>query len=336
MSPINRQIKLTARPTGFPKESDFKLVESPIPTPRDGEFLVRTIYLSVDPYMRGRMNDRPSYAPPVKLGETMVGNVVGRVEKSNHPKFPEGTYVEARLGWQDYGTTSGEGVRLVDPTIAPLSAYIGVLGMPGFTAYFGLLEIGRPRPGDTVLVSGAAGAVGSAVGQIAKLCGCHVVGVAGSAEKIRHVKEDLGFDAVFDYHGVDNHVSKLQEFCPRGIDVYFDNVGGELTDAVFQVMNLRARICVCGQISQYNLEKPELGPRLLWKLIEKRAKAEGFLVFDYAARFKEAEVRLAEWVRAGKLRYRETVTSGLENAPRAFLGMLRGENIGKQVVQVSK
>ena len=335
MSKINRQIVLAARPSGFPQESDFKLVESPIPEPGDGQILVRTIYLSVDPYMRARMNDRPSYAPPVGLGETMVGNVVGQVEKSNHPKFPEGAFVEARLGWQEYGLSDGTGVRIVKPDLAPLSAYIGVLGMPGITAYFGLLDIGQPQPGETVLVSGAAGAVGSIVGQIAKLQGCHVVGVAGTAEKVRHVTSDLGFDAAFDYHGVDDYVARLQEFCPRGIDVYFDNVGGPLTDAVFHVMNLHARICVCGQISQYNVDQPELGPRLLWKLIEKRARVEGFLVLDYAARYKEAFTQLVDWLRADKLHYRETVTLGLENAPRAFIGMLRGQNIGKQIVEVS-
>jgi NADPH-dependent curcumin reductase CurA len=335
MSTINRQITLAARPVGFPKESDFELVESPVPTPGPGEFLVRTIYLSVDPYMRLRMIDRPSYAPPVNLGETMVGNVVGQVECSNHPKFPEGAYVEARLGWQEYGLSDGSGVRLVDPTKAPLSAYIGILGMPGLTAYFGLLDIGRPQPGETVLVSGAAGAVGSVVGQIARLRGCRVVGVAGSDEKVKYVTDELGFDAAFNYRGLENYVAKLREFCPQGIDVYFDNVGGELTDAVFQTMNVRARICVCGQISQYNLENPESGPRLLWKLIEKRATLRGFLVLDYAARYEEASAQLTEWFRAGKLRHRETITQGLENAPRAFIGMLRGQNIGKQIVEVS-
>jgi NADPH-dependent curcumin reductase CurA len=332
---INRQITLAARPVGFPKESDFKLVESAVPTPRPGEFLVRTICLSVDPYMRGRMNDRPSYAPPVALGETMVGGMVGQVVRSNHGKFPQGAYVEGRLGWQDFAVSDGTGVRVVSADAAPLSAYLGVLGMPGLTAYFGLLDIGQPQSGETVLVSGAAGAVGSVVGQIAKLHGCRIVGVAGADEKVRHVVDDLGFDAAFNYRGVKDYMAKLKEICPQGIDVYFDNVGGELTDAVFQVMNIHARICVCGQISQYNLEKPELGPRLLWKLIEKRAKVQGFLVFDYATRYKEGAAQLAEWLKSGKLRYRETIVQGLENAPRAFIGMLQGQNIGKQIVQVS-
>jgi NADPH-dependent curcumin reductase CurA len=335
MTTINRQILLAARPAGFPKETDFKLVESPVLVPGPGQFLARTIYLSVDPYMRGRMNDRPSYAPPVGLGEVMTGGIVGQVVESSHPRFAKGAYVEGRLGWQDYVVSDGNGVRLIDPNVAPLSAYLGVLGMPGLTAYFGLLDIGEPQARETVLVSGAAGAVGSIVGQIAKIKGCHVVGVAGTDEKVKLVTSEFGFDAAFDYHGVENYVAKLKEFCPQGIDVYFDNVGGELTDGVFQVMNLHARIAVCGQISQYNLEKPESGPRVLWKLIEKRAKVQGFLIFDYAARYKEGALQLAEWLRAGKLKYRETIVQGLENAPRAFLGMLRGENIGKQLVQVS-
>jgi len=335
MTTTNRQITLAARPTGFPQESDFKLVESPVPIPGPGQFLVRTIYLSVDPYMRGRMNDRPSYAPPVALGEVMTGGIVGQVVQSKHAKFPEGAYVEGRLGWQDFALSDGAAVRVVDPGIAPLSAYLGVLGMPGLTAYFGLLDIGQPQPGETVLVSAAAGAVGSIVGQIAKLQGCRVVGVAGTDEKVRLVALELGFDAAFNYRGVENYAAKLKDICPAGIDVYFDNVGGDLTDAVFQVMNVHARVCVCGQISQYNLDEPELGPRLLWKLIEKRAKVQGFLVLDYAARFKEGAAQLAEWLRSGKLHYRETMVQGLENAPRAFLGMLQGQNIGKQIVEVS-
>lgn len=335
MAAINRQILLAARPAGFPKESDFKLVESPVPAPGPGQFLVRTLYLSVDPYMRGRMNDRPSYAPPVGLGEVMTGGIVGQVIESNHSKFPPGAYVEGRLGWQDYAVTDGSGVRVVDPNVAPLSAYLGVLGMPGLTAYVGLLDIGQPQPGETVLVSGAAGAVGSIVGQIAKIRGCRAVGVAGTDEKVQLLTSEFGFDAAFNYRGVENYVAKLKQFCPQGIDVYFDNVGGKLTDAVFQIMNLHARIVVCGQISQYNLEEPELGPRLLWKLIEKRAKVQGFLVFDYASRFKEGAAQLAEWLRAGKLKHRETIVQGLENAPQAFMGMLRGENIGKQLVQVA-
>jgi NADPH:quinone reductase len=332
----NRQIVLARRPVGFPRESDLRLVHAPFPgPPGEGEFLVQVQYLSLDPYMRGRMNDRQSYAPPVKLGEVMVGGAVGTVLDSRHPGFPRGTVVEGPFGWQQVAVSNGEGVRVIDPAVAPISTALGVLGMPGFTAYFGLLDVGGPRPGETVLVSGAAGAVGSVVGQIAKIKGCRVVGVAGSEDKIEYVTRELSFDAAFNYKTAGDYVQKLKEVCPGGVDVYFDNVGGPLTDAVFQVMNVGARVAVCGQISQYNLEQPEMGPRLLFLLIIKRAKVQGFLVFDYAARYPEAYRQLAEWLRADKLKYRETIAEGLENAPKAFIGMLKGQNIGKQLVHVS-
>jgi NADPH-dependent curcumin reductase CurA len=336
MATVNRQIALAARPTGLPSESDFRLVEAPVPTPGPGQFLVRIIYLSVDPYMRGRMSDRPSYAPPVQLGEVMVGGAVGRVVASQHPGFPEGGFVEGPFGWQEYALSDGKGARFVDSALAPLSTALGVLGMPGRTAYFGLLDVCNPQPGETVLVSGAAGAVGSVVGQIARLKGCRAVGVAGSDEKVNYLTGELGLDAAFNYKTAGDYVRKLKEVCPGGIDVYFDNVGGALTDAVFRTMDVHARIAVCGQISQYNLEKPETGPRLLWLLIVKRAKVQGFLVSDYAARYGEADRQLAEWVRAGQLKYRETVAHGIATAPRAFIDMLQGKNIGKQLVQVSE
>ena len=240
MPTTNRQITLAARPVGLPRESDFRLIESPVPKPKDGEFLVQIHYLSVDPYMRGRMTDRPSYAPPIQIGEVMVGGAVGQVIESQNAHFPNGVIVEGRFGWQQYALNNGEGVRLVDPSIAPISTALGILGMPGFTAYFGLLDICHPRPGETVLVSGAAGAVGSAVGQIAKIQGCHVVGVAGSEEKIAYLKQELGFDAAFNYKGVADYHAKLREACPAGIDVYFDNVGGPLTDAVFPSLTVGA------------------------------------------------------------------------------------------------
>jgi NADPH-dependent curcumin reductase CurA len=334
MTTKNRQITPAARPVGFPRETDFRLVESPLPVPGSGQFLVRTVYLSVDPYMRGRMNDRASYAAPVSLGEVMVGGAVGKVIESHNDRFPPGSVVDGFFGWQDYALSDGTNVRQVDPAVAPISTALGVLGMPGLTAYFGLLDIGKPQAGETVLVSGAAGAVGSLVGQIAKLKGCYVVGVAGSEDKVRHILHDLHFDTAFNYKTDTNYIAKLKEVCPKGIDVYFDNVGGAITDAVFQVMNIHARISVCGQMSQYNLEKPEMGPRLLFKLIEKRARVEGFLVFDYADRYKEGLTQLAQWLRSGQIVYRESIVEGLENAPRAFLGMLQGENVGKQLVQV--
>jgi len=332
---MNKQITLAARPVGFPKESDFKLVESPLPTPGPGQMLVRALYLSVDPYMRGRMSSAKSYAAPVELGGVMTGGVVGQVVESRHAQFAAGEIVEGMFGWQQYAASDGKGVRKVDPKLAPISTALGVLGMPGMTAYFGLLEIGKPQAGETVVVSGAAGAVGSLVGQIAKIVGCHVVGIAGTDEKVRYVVEVLRFDSAFNYHSTANYYRRLLELCPQGIDVYFDNVGGAITDAVVRLINVRARLVICGQISQYDLTRPETGPRWLWALIVKQARAEGFLVFQFADRFEEGLRQMARWLQEGKLKYRESVIEGIENAPRAFLGMLKGENIGKQLVKVA-
>jgi hypothetical protein len=331
----NKQITLAVRPVGFPKESDFRLVEAPVTTPGPGQFLVQSLYLSVDPYMRGRMNAAKSYAPPVELGGVMVGGVVGQVVESHHPRFAAGEIVEGYFGWQQYALSDGVGARKVDPSLAPISTALGVLGMPGLTAYFGLLEIGKPQPGETVVVSGAAGAVGSLVGQIAKIQGCHVVGIAGTDAKARYVVEELGFDSAFNYKSARNYRAKLKTLCPQGVDVYFDNVGGAITDAVIPLLNVRARLVICGQISQYNLERPEMGPRWLWALIVKQARAEGFLVFQFADRFEEGIRQMAQWLKEGKLKYRENIIEGLENAPRAFIGMLKGENIGKQLVKVA-
>jgi len=332
---MNQQITLAARPLGFPKESDFKLVESSLPTPGPGEMLIRALYLSVDPYMRGRMSSAKSYAASVELGGVMTGGVVGQAVDSNHSQFAAGEIVEGMFGWQQYAASDGKGVRKVDPRLAPISTALGVLGMPGLTAYFGLLEIGKPQPGETVVVSGAAGAVGPLVGQIAKIIGCQVVGIAGTDEKVRHVVEELGFDSAFNYRSTANHYRKLIALCPRGIDVYFDNVGGEITDAVIRLINVRARLVICGQISQYNLERPEMGPRWLRVLIVKQARAEGFLVFQFADRFEEGLRQMARWLKEGKLKYRENIIEGIENAPRAFIGMLKGDNIGKQLVKVA-
>jgi len=337
MPTLNRQITLAARPIGFPKDSDFKLVESPIPTPKDGEFVVRVIYTSVDPYMRGRMNDAASYAAPVQLGEVMGGGAVGKVISSNNPNFREGDIVEGRFGWQVYAVSNGQGVRKIDPSLAPISTALGVLGMPGLTAYFGLLDICDPQPGETVVVSGAAGAVGSLAGQIAKIKGCRAVGIAGADDKIAYLTDELGFDAAFNYKTVTDYVQKLKELCPKGIDVYFDNVGGTITDAVFRLINTKARISVCGQISQYNLEAPEMGPRIiLGSLVVKQAKAEGFLVFQFADRYAEGLKQMAQWLKQGKLKYREDIEEGIENTPRAFMAMLKGRNTGKQLVKVSE
>jgi len=330
---MNRQILLASRPNGVPKETDFQISETQIPQPSDGQCLIRSLYMSVDPYMRGRIRDRKSYAPPVGLGEVMVGGAVGKVLESRGTPFSVGDIVVGGLGWQEYAVADGKELRKVDPEAGPISTSLGVLGMPGITAYFGLLDICDPQPNETVVVSAAAGAVGSAVGQIAKIKGCRAVGIAGSDEKVRHLIEDLGFDAAFNYKTSETG-GKLREYCPDGVDVYFDNVGGAITDAVFPLLNTKSRVAVCGQISQYNLEEPELGPRLLWHLIVKRAKVQGFLVFDYQNRYDVALAELSEWVRGERLKYRERIAEGIENAPRAFIEMLSGKNTGKQLVKL--
>lgn len=334
---INKQITLAARPIGFPKETDFKLVETPVPELKDGEFLVKSLYLSLDPYMRGRMNDAKSYAPAVQLGEVMVGGVVGKVIESKNNHFQVGDIVEHRFGWQEYAVSDGKEVRKVDPTLAPISTALGILGMPGMTAYFGFLDICQPKAGETVVVSGAAGAVGTLVGQIGKIKGCRVVGIAGADDKIDYVVNELGFDAAFNYKTTSDYAGKIRELCPDGVDCYFDNVGGAITDGVFINLNTGARISICGQISQYNLEKPEMGPRILLPLLlVRQARAEGFIVSRYAARFGEGMAQMGEWLKEGKLKYEETIEEGgLENAPRAFLSMLKGSNTGKQLVKIA-
>lgn len=333
---MNRQITLAARPVGYPKESDFKLLETAMPMLEDGQVLLKTIYLSVDPYMRGRMNQVRSYAPNVEFNEVMVGGVIAQVVESKHPDFQVGDVVNANIGWQEYGVSGGEGLRKIDTSIAPISTGVGILGMPGLTAYFGLLEVGKLQAGETVFVSGAAGAVGSVVGQIAKIKGCRVVGSAGTDEKIAYILDELGFDAAFNYKNVTDYQAKLAELCPDGIDVYFDNVGGRITDAVFPNLRVKGRVVICGQISQYNLKNPETGPRFLWHLITKRARIEGFLVFEFVDRHAEALVQMAEWVQQGKLKYRETIAEGgIKEAPAAFISMLKGGNIGKQLVKIA-
>ena len=333
---MNRQITLAARPIGYPKETDFKLVETPIPKPEDGHVLLKTLYLSVDPYMRGRMNASRSYAANVDHNEVMVGGVIAEVLESKNPHFQSGDIVNANIGWQEYGVSGADGLRKIDPSIAPISTGIGILGMPGLTAYIGLLEVGKLQDGENVFVSGAAGAVGSVVGQIAKIKGCRVVGSAGTDEKIDYIMDELGFDAAFNYKKVTDYQTKLAELCPHGIDVYFDNVGGQITDAVFPNLRVKGRVVICGQISQYNLEKPETGPRFLWHLITQRARIEGFLVFDFADRHTDALKQMAQWITQGKLKYRETIAEGgIENAPAAFISMLKGGNIGKQLVKIA-
>lgn len=332
-SSMNRQILLKSRPVGEPKESDFTLVETPIPEPGEGEVLNRTIYLSLDPYMRGRMSDRASYAAPVELGSVMVGGGISQVMQSNHPQFSAGDFVLGYDGWQAYGVSKGETLRKLDPKQAPISYALGITGMPGMTAYFALLDVGQPQSGETVVISAASGAVGSVAGQIAKIKGCRVVGVAGSDAKCDYVVKELGFDECINRNTQDLS-SALKAACPDGIDVYFDNTAGAILEAVLQQINLGARIPLVGLISQYNAENPPPGPNLM-PLLVKRALIKGFLVSDYQQRQAEFLNDVVQWLQAGKLKYKEDVVEGLENAPRAFIGLLQGKNFGKLIVKVS-
>jgi NADPH2:quinone reductase len=332
----NRKFLLANRPEGRPDRDTFELVEDEVPDPGPGEVLVRTLYLSVDPYMRGRMDAGESYAEPWAVGEPMQAGVVGEVVESNGAGFEEGDVVTGNLRWADYATARGNELQPVDPDLGPVSTALGVLGMPGRTAYFGTREVARPTAGDTFVVTGAAGAVGSTAGQIADLSGARVVGFAGSDEKVEFLEDDLGFDAGINYKSTDDYRAALDEAAPDGVDCYFDNVGGPITDAVFSKLNVDARVAVCGQISLYNAEETPTGPRKLGKLVQTRARVEGFLVSDFAPRSEQATRRLAEWVGEDEIEYRETVTEGLENAPDAFLGLFEGENVGKQLVQVGE
>lgn len=331
----NREWILTQRPTGEPDLDCFSLRETTPPTPTDGELLVRNRYLSVDPYMRGRMSEQDSYADPWEVGDPPEGGIVGEVIQTESDAYEIGDLVTGHGTWASHSLLDAAAVRPVDPSVAPPEAYLGVLGMPGRTAYFGLLEVGDPAPGDTVVVSGAAGAVGSVVGQIAKLNGCRVVGFAGTDEKTRWLTDELGVDAAINYKTTDEYQAALSDAAPGGVDVYFDNVGGPITDAVFTQLNLDATVAVCGQIAHYNAEATPTGPRKLPQLIAPRATVQGLLVGDFASRFAAATAQLSEWVADGKLTHRESIVEGLSNAPEAFLGLFAGDNIGKQVVQIT-
>ena len=335
---INRRIVLAARPKGAPGPENFRLEEAPVPQPGNGQVLLRTLYLSLDPYMRGRMDEGPSYAEPVSLGGVMVGGTVSRVEASNHPSFAPGDLVLSYCGWQDYGISDGRELIKLDPSMENPSHALGVLGMPGMTAYFGLLDIGQPKAGETVAVAAATGAVGSVVGQIAKLKGCRVVGIAGGAEKCRYAVEELGFDACVD-HRSDDLKHRLAEACPDGIDVYFENVGGKVFEAVLPRLNPGGRVPLCGLIAQYNMTQlppgPDRMPQLLTTILIRRLKVQGFIVtLDYGHRAAEFNADMTQWVKDGRIRYKEDVTDGLENAPAAFMGLLEGQNFGKLVVKV--
>jgi NADPH-dependent curcumin reductase CurA len=328
----NRQIRLKKRPVGMPTPGDFEAVASPRPTPRDGEVLRRTIYLSLDPYMRGRMSDAASYATPVNLGDVMVGHTVSQVVDSRHPNFRAGDIVAGYDGWQEYAVSDGKDLRKLDASV-PISTAIGVLGMPGLTAYVGLLDIGQPKPGETVVVSAACGAVGSIVGQLAKIKGCRAVGVAGSAEKCRYVVDELGFDAWVNYK-TDDLVNALRDACPQGIDVYFENVGGAVFAAVLRLLNKFARIPLCGMISEYNVTQNPGGPNLR-SLLVNRAMIRGFIVSDHYDRFPAFLQEMVPLVRDGRIKYREDITDGLDAAPSALIGLFEGRNFGKALVRVS-
>jgi NADPH-dependent curcumin reductase len=331
---INQQFLLKSRPEGEPKATDFELVETAMTEPGENEVLTRTIYLSLDPYMRGRMNAGKSYAPRVELNSVMVGSTVSQVVQSCHPQFSEGDFVLGYNGWQTYGVSNGETLRKLDPAQAPISYALGILGMPGMTAYFALLDIGQPQLGETVVVSAAAGAVGSVVGQIAKIKGCRAVGIAGGEEKCNFVVKELGFDACID-RKTQELDSALQTHCPDGIDVYFDNTAGAILEAVLQHINLKARIPLVGLISQYNAVNKTPGPDLM-PLLVYRALIKGFLVGDYLPRQNEFLQEVSQWVQAGKIRYKEDMAIGLENAPNAFIGLLHGKNFGKLIIRVSE
>lgn len=334
MSITSREIHLRERPTGIPTAEAFALATVELPDPKDGELLVRNLYMSVDPYMRGRMIDRRSYTPPFALGEAMTGGAVGQVIQSNHPDFAEGDHVLHGMGWREYFVSDGKGLNKINPRQAPVQSYLGVMGMPGQTAYFGLLDIGQPQAGETVFVSAAAGAVGSVVCQIAKLKGCRVVASAGSAAKLAWL-EQAGVDATLNYRVVDDLTAALGDLCPDGVDVYFENVGGAHLQAALAQMNNHGRIVACGMISQYNSTNPAVGPSNLMSIVGKRIKMQGFIVSDYMARVGEFYTDMGQWVADGQIRWEETIVDGIENAPEAFIGLFSGENMGKMLVRLA-
>ena len=331
----NRQITLKSRPAGMPVEENFELSEVAFPELSQGQVLVQTMFLSLDPYIRGRISDAKNYAAPVAIGEVVVGGTVGRVVESSVSSLKTGDIVEGAGGWQEFSAVAPATLRKIDPDLAPVSTALGVLGMPGLTAYFSLLEVAAPKPGDVVVISGAAGAVGQLAGQLAKLSGCQVVGIAGSDDKLAYCKGVLGFDHVVNYKKTPNLSTRLAELVPGGVNVYLDGVGGAISEAVFNNLAFKARVVVIGQISQSNLVEPDVGPRSMRYLLTSRARMEGFIVGDWQSRNGEALARLARWVKSGDIKYSEHQVSGLENAPSAFIGMLSGANLGKTLVRVA-
>jgi NADPH-dependent curcumin reductase CurA len=333
---VNRRITLAARPVGFPKVSDFQLAYATVPSPTAGEVLVRSVYLSLEPHTRVRMSADDSDATPIAIGEVIAGAAVALVVASEHPDFRAGDLVEGLLGWQEFAVVEGQALRRIDSSRGPISTALGVMGPPGLTAFFGLLDVCDPQPEETVVVSAAAGAVGMLAGQIARLRGCRVVGVTASDAQRTWLVDDLGFDAAIDARSSADLDATLAATCPDGVDVYFDNVGGQTTDAVLRRLNAGARISLCGELSQYNLVVPEAGPRLLARLIAAHAKVQGFLISRYAARFPEGLQQLFVWLKEGVLQYRQDVAQGLEAAPQAFIAMLHERNHGEQLVHISE
>lgn len=331
---INREIRLKNRPVGLPSEHDFELVTVPMPAPGAGTVLVRNLYMSVDPYMRGRMLEQPSYVEPFRLGAPLDGGCVGQVVESNGGAFHVGDYVLGRKGWREYYVSDGADLSKIDPALVPLQAYLGVLGMPGLTAYVGLLDIGQARAGETVFVSAAAGAVGTVVCQIAKIKGCRVIGSAGSPAKVHWLQEAAGVDAVLNYKEVTSLSAELGKHCPHGIDVYFENVGGVHLEAALDHMNMRGRIVLCGMISHYNDTTPSPGPHNLRVAVRKRLTLQGFIVSDHLDRQAQFYADMRAWIAAGKLKWEETIIDGIENAPKAFIGLFKGENTGKMLVKL--
>ncbi len=331
-----REIRLKTRPVDLPDEENFELVEAPVPEPRDGEVLVRNIFMSVDPYMRARMNDYKNYMPPFELGKPLEGSCVGRVIQSRSPRFKPGDFVLSMFGWREYYVSGETGLTLISPGTVPIQAYLGALGMTGFTAYVGLLDIGRPKPGQSLFVSAASGAVGAIVCQIGKIIGCRVAGSAGSTAKVDWLKNEIGIDAAFNYQEAHDLSAAIQNACPNGIDTYYENVGGKQLTAALNHMNRNGSVVLCGLISQYNAKRPVPGPPNLFLAITKRLRLEGFIISDHDHRYSQFLIDMNKWIAEGKIRWKETIIHGIENAPKAFIGLFKGENFGKMLINLEK
>ncbi len=331
---ISREIRLKSRPDGIPTQHNFEIAEVTLPETAENELLVKNLYMSVDPYMRGRMMDRKSYVPPFQVGQPLEGGSVGEVVESKNDKFKPGDIVLNMLGWREYFVSNGKGLTRINPGKGPVQAYLGTLGMPGMTAYFGLLEIGKPNEGETVFVSAASGAVGSIVSQIAKIKGCRVVGSAGSDEKVAWLKEVAGVDEAFNYKTVNNLFKTVGELCPNGIDVYYENVGGQHLEAALEHMNTYGRLVMCGMISQYNATRPPVGPSNLGHMISKQLKMEGFIVARFSNKMSQFQADMGKWIAEGRIKWKETALEGIDKAPEAFMGLFRGDNFGKMVVKL--